>query len=112
MAIHHLFQKIDRAMRNRPDALRWRVTMDETQIEVFRRPVLTSAVTLGALGLTDAPIPIPRCIVQLQMAHNGSVAVEALWNGTRYTDPIHEAVQRVVWLCNAYTEYEKDDPRT
>lgn len=112
MAIHHLFQKIDRALRNRPDALRWRVTMDETQIEVFRRPVLTSAVTLGALGLTDAPIPIPRCIVQLQMADNGSVAVDALWNGTHYSDPIHLAVERVVWLCNAYTNTEIDTPAT
>jgi hypothetical protein len=112
MAIHHLFQKIDRALRNRPDALRWRVTMDETQIEVFRRPVLTSAVTLGALGLTDAPIPIPRCIVQLRMADTGSVAVDALWNGTHYSDPIHQAVDRVICLCNAYTNTEIDTPAT
>jgi len=108
MTIHHLFQKIDRVMRNRPDALRWRVTMSETQVEVFRRPVLTSAVTLGALGLTDAPMPIPRCIVQLHLVDSSSVAVCAVWNGTQYTDPIQQAVQRAVWLCTIYADTEPD----
>jgi hypothetical protein len=50
--------------------------------------------------------------VQLQMADNGSVAVDALWNGTHYSDPIHLAVERVVWLCNAYTNTEIDTPAT
>ncbi|RLT29262.1 MAG: hypothetical protein DWI54_07850 [Chloroflexi bacterium] len=106
MTIHHLFQKIDRVMRNRPDALRWRVTMSETQVEVFRRPVLTSAVTLGALGLTDAPMPIPRCIVQLQLVDSSNVAISAIWNGIQYTDPIPLAVQRTVWLCTIYADAE------
>jgi hypothetical protein len=108
MTIHHLFQKIDRVMRNRPDALRWRVTMSETQVEVFRRPVLTSAVTLGALGLTDAPMPIPRCIVQLHLVDSSTVLISANWNGTLYTDPMQQAVQRTVWLCNAFAETELD----
>lgn len=108
MTIHHLFQKIDRVMRNRPDALRWRVTMSETRVEVFRRPVLTSAVTLGALGLTNAPMPIPRCIVQLHLVDSGSVAVSAVWNGTQYIDPIQQAVQRAVWLCTIYADTEPD----
>ena len=106
MTIHHLFQKIDLVMRNRPDALRWRVTMNESQVEIFRRPVLTSAVTLGALGLTDAPMPVPRCVVQLHLVDSGSVAIIAVWNGTQYTDPIKQAIARAVWLCTLYADEE------
>ncbi len=62
MTLFHLFQKLDRTMRNRPDAHRWRVTMSDTRVEIFRRPVLTSAVTLGALGIGNAPMPVPVCV--------------------------------------------------
>lgn len=62
MTMFHLFQKLDRTMRNRPDAHRWRVTMNDTEVEIFRRPVLTSEVTLGALGIGNAPMPVPTCV--------------------------------------------------
>jgi hypothetical protein len=67
MTLFHLFQKLDRVMRNRPDAQRWRVTMNETTLEVFRRPILTSEMTLGAIGIGNAPMPVPRCICLVKL---------------------------------------------
>lgn len=54
-------------MRNRPDAQRWRVTMSDSSIEVFRRPVLTSEITLGAIGIGNAPMPVPQCICMVKL---------------------------------------------
>ena len=62
MTMFHLFQNLDRTMLNRHDAHRWRVTLNDTEVEIFRRPVLTSEVTLGALGLSNAPMPVPICV--------------------------------------------------
>ena len=75
MTIFHLFQKLDRTMRNRPDANRWRVTMNETQVEVFRRPLLTSEITLGALGIGNAPMPVPLCICKAVLTDEATATV-------------------------------------
>lgn len=57
--LHQLFLQIDAACRNHHEPHRWRVTMRDDTIEVFRRPLLTSDVTLGALGIGTAPMPVP-----------------------------------------------------
>lgn len=80
MTIFHLFQKLDRTMRNRPDANRWRVTMSDTQVEVFRRPVLTSEVTLGALGIGNAPMPVPVCVCKAVITDETTASV-AVYDG-------------------------------
>jgi hypothetical protein len=36
--------------------------MNDVEVEIFRRPILTSAVTLGALGIGNAPMPVPVCV--------------------------------------------------
>ncbi len=104
MTLHHIFQKVDRVLRNRPDALRWRVTTSEHKVEVFRRPILTSDVTLGALGLTDAPMPVPRCVAQITLKDAHTASILGLDDGTRYDDPINRAVDRVLWLVRSYAE--------
>lgn len=60
-----IFQHLDRSVRMRPDAQRWRVTINKEVIELWRRPVLTSDVTLAALGIGDAPMPVPQlcCVI-------------------------------------------------
>jgi len=67
ISLFHIFQKLDRAMRNRPDAQRWRVTMSEHDIEVWRRPLLTSAITLAAIGIGDAPVPTPELLCRITL---------------------------------------------
>lgn len=76
VSLFHIFQKLDRAIRNRPDAQRWRVTMSDTDIEVWRRPVLTSAVTLAAIGIGDAAMPTPEllCRITLDTEHTTTYA--------------------------------------
>jgi hypothetical protein len=83
MTIFHLFQKLDRTMRNRPDTNRWRVTMNESQVEIFRRPVLTSEVTLGALGIGNAPMPVPVCVCTAVSINESTTTVDVYdSNGT------------------------------
>lgn len=67
VSLFHIFQKLDRAMRNRPDAQRWRVTMSEHDIEVWRRPLLNSAVTLAAIGIGDTPVPTPELVCRITL---------------------------------------------
>lgn len=76
MTVFHLFQKLDRTMRNRPDSHRWRVTMNDFQVEIFRRPVLTNEVTLGAIGIGNAPMPVPVCICKAVLLPEKSDHVE------------------------------------
>ncbi len=72
ISLFHIFQKLDRAMRNRPDAQRWRVTMNEHDIEVWRRPLLTSALTLAAIGIGDAPVPTPELLCRITLPDNNT----------------------------------------
>lgn len=75
-------------MRNRPDANRWRVTMNDTCVEVFRRPVLTSEVTLGALGIGNAPLPVPICVCSAHITDTDASHTVIIYNQT------HELVTR------------------
>ena len=104
MTLHHIFQKVDRILRNRPDALRWRVTMSSDAVEVFRRPILTSAITLGALGLTDAPMPVPVCVVQITLLDNQTVNIVSRTTAEHEHAPTHTAVERVVAFVNQYRD--------
>ena len=63
-----IFQKLDRTMRNRPDAQRWRVTMTDAEVQIVRRPVLTSEVTLAALGIGASPPPVPELVCRVQLS--------------------------------------------
>jgi hypothetical protein len=69
--------QVDRVFRSRSDAPRWRVTQNQAQIEVYRRPVLTNDVTLGALGIGDAAMPVPLlvCTVALSTIEPGAVDI-------------------------------------
>jgi hypothetical protein len=69
--------QVDRVFRSRSDAPRWRVTQHQAQIEVYRRPVLTNDVTLGALGIGDAAMPVPLlvCTVALSTIEPGTVDI-------------------------------------
>jgi hypothetical protein len=69
--------QVDRVFRNRSDAPRWRVTQHNDQIEVYRRPVLTSEVTLGALGIGNAAMPVPQlvCTIVLSTTQPGDVDI-------------------------------------
>ena len=77
ITISSLFMQVDRVFRSRSDAPRWRVTQHQEQIEVYRRPVLTNEVTLGALGIGDAAMPVPLlvCTVALSTTQPGDVAI-------------------------------------
>ncbi len=77
ITISSLFMQVDRVFRSRSDAPRWRVTQHQAQIEVFRRPVLTNEVTLGALGIGDAAMPVPLlvCTVALSTTEPGAVDI-------------------------------------
>ncbi len=77
ITISSLFMQVDRVFRSRSDAPRWRVTQHQEQIEVYRRPILTSEVTLGALGIGDAAMPVPLlvCTVALSTTQPGDVAI-------------------------------------
>ena len=77
ITISHIFMQVDRVFRNRSDAPRWRVTQHNEQIEVYRRPLLTSEVTLGALGIGDAQMPVPQliCTVALSNTQPGYVDI-------------------------------------
>jgi hypothetical protein len=70
VSLFHVFQKLDRAMRNRPDAQRWRVTMSEHNIEIWRRPVLTSAVTLAAIGIGSDAVPTPELLCCITLSES------------------------------------------
>lgn len=77
ITISSLFMQVDRVFRSRSDAPRWRVTQQQEQIEVFRRPVLTNEVTLGALGIGDAAMPVPLlvCSIALSTLEPGAVDI-------------------------------------
>lgn len=94
MTIFHLFQKLDRSLRNRTDAQRWRVTMSDTRVEIFRRPILTSAVTLGALGIGNAPMPVPHCVCFAELAENQS---------NLFT--VYDQQQHLISQCTAHAAY-------
>ena len=104
MTLHHVFQRVDRVLRNRPDALRWRVTMTSEAVEVFRRPILTSDVTLGALGLTNAPMPIPVCIVKITLIESGTCMIHDQQRSSTEVAPLHQTAERVVFLVNGYID--------
>lgn len=76
MTVHTIFQQLDRIVRMRPDAQRWRVTITDDRVEIWRRPILTSAITLAAIGVGDAPMPIP----QLCYAVHGGDEQGATWH--------------------------------
>lgn len=76
ITINHLFMQIDRLFRNRSDAPRWRVTQYQDQIEVFHRPVLTNEITLGALGIGNASMPVPRLICTIALSTNQAGEVD------------------------------------
>jgi hypothetical protein len=65
--LHQLYMHVDGICRKHPDAQRWRVTLRGDVIEVFLRPILTSEVTLGALGIGNAPMPVPRLCYEIGM---------------------------------------------
>jgi len=77
ITISSLFMQVDRVFRSRSDAPRWRVTQTHAQIEVYRRPILTNEVTLGALGIGDAAMPVPLlvCTVALSTTEPGAVDI-------------------------------------
>jgi hypothetical protein len=77
ITISSLFMQVDRVFRSRSDAPRWRVTQQQEHIEVFRRPILTSEVTLGALGIGDAAMPVPLlvCTIALSTTQPGDVDI-------------------------------------
>lgn len=104
MSLHHVFQRVDSVMRNRPDALRWRVTMTEDAVEVFRRPVLTSAVTLGALGLSTAPMPVPQCVIRITLLDSQTISVQQVTTGCIEHAPLHMAVERVHSCIQTYQD--------
>jgi hypothetical protein len=110
MTIFHLFQKLDRTMRNRPDAHRWRVTMNESEVEIFRRPVLTSEVTLGALGIGNAPMPVPVCVCKAVAVADNPDQVEvfdAQLNRIGHTGT-HAAVPEMLRLVEQYTHNNQE----
>jgi hypothetical protein len=104
MTLHHVFQRVDRVLRNRPDALRWRVTMTAEAVEVFRRPILTSDITLGALGLTDAPMPVPVCIARITLIDAGTTMIESHHTYEQERAPVLQAAERVVVLVNRFID--------
>jgi len=77
ITISSLFMQVDRVFRSRSDAPRWRVTQQQAHIEVFLRPILTSEVTLGALGIADAAMPVPLlvCTITLSTTQPGDVDI-------------------------------------
>lgn len=104
MQIIHVFQRIERTLRMRPDAQRWRVSLRADVVEVFRRPVLTSDITLGALGLTDAPMPVPVCVVTVTLDGNGMAVVNAHPFLTPTSVPVHMALAQTVTFVNAWVD--------
>lgn len=103
MTIFHLFQKLDRTMRNRPDAQRWRVTMSDVRVEVFRRPILTSEVTLGALGIGNAPMPVPVCVCYAVVAADVADSVDIFDEDAHHlmTTSTHAAHHHMLHHINA-----------
>ena len=104
MTMHHILQKVDRVLRNRSDALRWRVTMISDTVEVFRRPILTSAITLGALGLTDAPMPVPVCVVLITLLDHQTVNIVSHQTGESEQTALHKATERIIAIVNEYRD--------
>lgn len=100
----HIFQRIERVLRMRPDSHRWRVTLREDVVEVFRRPILTSAVTLGALGLTDAPMPVPICVLTIQVIAGAQVHLCALVSGEESIVPVHVALAQALAVVDAWVD--------
>lgn len=100
----HVFQKIERALRMQPEAHRWRVTLRDETVEVFRRPVLTSAVTLGALGLTGAPMPVPILVATVHIPTPGTAVITDLARQHEIPVPVHEALARVLGITQAWVD--------
>lgn len=73
MTVHTMFQQLDRIVRMRPDAQRWRVTITDDRVEIWRRPILTSAITLAAIGVGEAPMPIPQLCYAVQADVLGAI---------------------------------------
>jgi hypothetical protein len=111
MTIFHLFQKLDRTMRNRPDAHRWRVTMNDSQVEIFRRPILTSEVTLGALGIGNAPMPVPICICTAVVTATATESVDVydLDGNIIITTSTHAAMHYMVQHIEHYLAHRSND---
>lgn len=110
MTIFHLFQKLDRTMRNRPDANRWRVTMSDTQVEVFRRPVLTSEITLGAIGIGNAPMPVPFCVCKAVIVDESTASVAVYDSHDRLvvSTSTHAALHHMSRQIEEYLRYTQD----
>ena len=107
--IHQLYMQIDALCRKRADAQRWRVTINDDVIEVFRRPILTSEVTLGALGIGNAPMPVPMLCFTLAAV----VTTPPQWRVDNHTTPTHAssthdsvqaAIRTISQLIQQYTE--------
>lgn len=92
ITINHVFMQIDRVFRGRSDAPRWRVTQHQEQIEVYRRPILTSDVTLSALGIGDAAMPVPQLICTVALSTTQSGAVDIFIFDDKNTAHLHATV--------------------
>lgn len=107
--IHQLYMHIDALCRKRADAQRWRVTINNDTIEVFRRPILTSEVTLGALGIGNAPMPVPTlCFTVAQIT-----PTPPQWQLCDHTqhptaatthDSVHATIHAITQHIQHYTE--------
>ncbi len=92
ITISSLFMQVDRAFRSRSDAPRWRVTQQQDHIQVFRRPILTSEVTLGALGIGDAAMPVPLLVCTIALSTTLSGDVDIFVFDEKNTAQLHSTV--------------------
>ncbi|NBU62945.1 MAG: hypothetical protein EBS29_00305 [Chloroflexia bacterium] len=92
ITLNHLFLQVDRVFRNRGDAPRWRVTQHQAHIEVYRRPLLTSAVTLGAIGIGDAAMPVPQLICTIALSNTTPEHVDIYIVDAHLTPQLHATV--------------------
>lgn len=109
ITISHLFMQVDRVFRSRSDAPRWRVTQHQEQIEVYRRPVLTNEVTLGALGIGNAAMPVPQlvCTIALSTIEPGAVDIfvfaEQNHAQLHATVPPHQLIAHILPIIAPFT---------
>ena len=92
ITISSLFMQVDRVFRSRSDAPRWRVTQQQAHIEVFRRPILTSEVTLGALGIGDAAMPVPLLVCTIALSTTQPGDVDIFVYNAQHTPQLHATV--------------------
>jgi hypothetical protein len=78
--------------------------MTADAVEVFRRPVLTSAVTLGAFGLSDAPMPVPICVIRMTLYDGQTISIHLMDANHIEHAPLHMAAERVSVLIQNYQD--------